>query len=720
MKSIDVIIVNYNSTDFLLGCLKSLFDDVRVLSRIRVHVIDNASKDNVDRVSSRFPQVVVTKNEHNVGFARALNCGLRQSSAPYILILNPDTIVRDGFLESVLGYMEEHPDGGIVGPKILGGDGVVQGSARSHPTPLTAFFGRTSMLTRLFPNNPVTTRNLLTLRSDGVTPMTVDWVSGACMVVCREVLEEVGLLDENFFMYWEDADWCRRTRSRGWKVVYFPPACVVHYVGVSSDQAALKSILEFHKSIYWLFHKYSTSTQIFLEPFVIAGLSLRAPFVFTSTVIRLWASNHRSLKTRRKSPAVVVFPKDRRIKILRMIARLNVGGPSIHVHILTKGVDKTKFHTVLVAGKISTNEGDMSYLFDSHDTQPIIISQLQREISIRMDLKAFLEIFKILRRENPDIVHTHTAKAGTSSRLAVFFYNLMGKKKVRMVHTFHGNVFAGYFGKAKSMAFIWIERLLAKETDMIIAVSEGQKKELADTYRIALPEKIRAVKLGFDLDPFLENGALKGRFRRTLGIDDGTLLIAIVGRLVPIKNHFMFFRAGKRFVDQNPQVRVRFAVVGDGELREDLEAYCKQIGLSGNVTFCGWMRDLPMVYADTDILALTSINEGTPVSIIEAMASSVPVVSTDAGGVLDLLGPHDGIPESNGFRVCQRGILCRKDDDLGFAKALAYVVGTDPCITKGLTRRGRSFVKETFSAQRLLRDMEALYLELMGRGYGHN
>ena len=713
MKWIDVIIINYKSTDILLDCLRSIFDDVRDRLFIKVFVIDNASQDDVDRVSILFPQVVLTKNEHNVGFARALNSGLGQGSAPYILILNPDTIVNSGFFESLLRYMEEHRDVGIAGPKILDVDGVIQASARSHPTPLTAFFGRTSMLSRWFPNNPVTTQNLLTLKSDGSSPMGVDWVSGACMMVRREAVKSVGLLDEHFFMYWEDADWCRRMRSKGWKVVYFPQVSVIHYVGVSSEQALLRSILEFHRSIYWLFHKYNSPAQWFLEPIVIAGLSLRAPFVLTSNLIRAWSGKYGSV--RRLREGLFIPARDGRIKVLRMIARLNIGGPSIHVHILTRGLDKERFQTILVAGKISPQEGDMSYLFDSQDTRPLVISELQREISLRMDLKAFFQIFKILRREKPDIVHTHTAKAGTSSRLAVFFYNLISEKKVRMVHTFHGNVFEGYFGKAKSMAFVWVERLLAKETDLVVAVSNSQKRELAEKYRIALPEKIRTVELGFDLHSFLENETLKGQFRHTLGIDKETLLIAIVGRLVPIKNHLMFFRAARRFLDQNPQVRAIFAVIGDGELRNELEGYCEKNGLSGHVRFCGWMRDLPLVYADTDVLALTSLNEGTPVSIIEAMASSVPVIATDAGGVLDLLGPQDGIPPSNGFMVCDRGILCRKDDDLGFAKGFKYLVEADSSEREKLTRRGRSLVKERFSEQRLLRDIESLYLELMGR-----
>jgi GT2 family glycosyltransferase/glycosyltransferase involved in cell wall biosynthesis len=712
---LDIIIINYNSTDHLLACLKSISEVSQGLP-VRVFVHDNASKDNVGRVTALHPSVNLHKNYYNVGFSKALNRAFQDTAAPYVLILNPDTYVKKGFFDTILEFMAKNTDVGVLGPKILDEDGVVQASARSHPTPLTAFFGRTSMLTKWFPNNPITIQNLLTLKSDGLSPMEVDWVSGACMVVRREAMEEVGPLDEHFFMYWEDADWCRRMRESGWKVVYFPRASVVHYVGGSSERALIRSITEFHKSIYWLFHKYNMPSQWFLEPMVIAGLSLRAPLVLTSNIMRVWAGKRGFVRRHRE---VVFGPAtDKRIKVLRMIARLNIGGPSIHVHILTRGLNKERFQSVLVAGKISSQEGDMSYLFDSQDCKPLIISELQREISVRMDLKAFFQILKLLRREKPDIVHTHTAKAGTSSRFAVFLYNLIGEKKVRMVHTFHGNVFEGYFGKAKSRGIVLIERLLAKETDVVIAVSKSQKRELAEKYRIASPEKIKTVELGFDLHSFFENERVRGQFRDSLGIDAETLLVSIVGRLVPIKNHVMFLRAAKRFLEQSPQVRAGFAVIGDGELRDKLEAYRDRLGLHDHVRFCGWMRGLPAVYADTNILALTSQNEGTPVSIIEAMASSIPVIATDAGGVLDLLGPQEDILQSNGFVICERGILCRKNDHLGFARGLKYLAEADKSVQERLSRRGRTFVEQRFSEGRLLRDIEGVYLDLVGERYG--
>jgi glycosyltransferase involved in cell wall biosynthesis len=400
-----------------------------------------------------------------------------------------------------------------------------------------------------------------------------------------------------------------------------------------------------------------------------------------------------------------------------MIARLNIGGPAIHVHLLTKGLDAKRFEPTLVAGKISPQEGDMSYLFDSADKEPTIIPELQREISLRMDLKAFQRIFNRLIEEKPDIVHTHTAKAGSSARLAVLLYNLIYGKKIRTVHTFHGHVFEGYFSRAKSLMFVWIERLLARLTDVIIAISKTQKKDLSQKFRIAPAQKINTVELGFDLRPFLGSGVLKGQFRQSLGINNDTLLVGIVGRLVPIKNHMMFLKGARLFLERNPGVPTKFMVVGDGELRDELEAYCQQLGLSDHMMFCGWIKNVPLLYADLDILALTSTNEGTPVSIIEAMASSVPVIATDAGGVQDLLGQPDGVPSSDGFVVCERGILCRKNDASGFGKGLKYLMEADIREKQKRLMRARSFVKVRFSEERLLHDIESLYLELMNKGH---
>ena len=176
----------------------------------------------------------------------------------------------------------------------------------------------------------------------------------------------------------------------------------------------------------------------------------------------------------------------------------------------------------------------------------------------------------------------------------------------------------------------------------------------------------------------------------------------------------MFIKGAKIFLKQNPEIKAKFLIVGDGELRDELEMYCERHGMSAYVRFCGWIVDVPSVYADLDILTLTSQNEGTPVSIIEAMASSVPVIATDAGGVLDLLGPKNGIPQSDGFMVCDRGILCRRNDVLGFAKGLKFLVNSRISENEHLTNNALGFVRDRFSEERLLNDMESLYMELMG------
>jgi GT2 family glycosyltransferase/glycogen synthase len=709
---IDIIIVNYNSTDYLLKCLQSIFDDLSGLSA-NVFVQDNGSKDGVDRVTRRFPRVVLNKNKKNVGYSKAINQILKQSNSPFIVLLNPDTCVEKGFFDTVLDYINTHPKVGVIGPKILNPDGSVQGSARSFPTPITSIFGRKSPLTRLFPNNPITTSNILTTKSDGKTPMEVDWVSGACMLVRRKCIEEAGLLDERFFMYWEDADWCRQMREKGWKVVYFPVSSVFHVVGISSSTRPIRSIYHFHKSCYLLYDKYIHWPLSISKPFAFLGLALRFYVVSFLHLVNFQISHHQKLKSTAKIKKRKQTNKT--IKVLRIITRLNIGGPAIHVHLLTKGLDTEKFESTLVTGKISPQEGDMTYLSASHFKKPIIIPELQRKINIDKDLKSVVKILKIIYQEKPDIVHTHTAKAGFCARIASFLYNLFSRHKIKTIHTFHGHVFEGYFKKPVCQAFILIERFLSKSTDVIIAISNTQKYDLSDKYRITPAHKIKTIQLGFQLNSFLENNGLEHPFRQRLGIDDNTFLIGIVGRLVPIKNHVMFLNAVKIFLEQNPDVKVKFIVVGDGELRSVLEKYCKKQGLSDHVRFCGWVIDVHSVYADLDILALTSINEGTPVSVIEAMASSVPVIATDVGGITDLLGPPNGLSASNGFQIRERGYLCRKNDAESFAYGLKYLMKNGADKNSQRIIRAKDFVARHYSHERLLRDMESLYNGLMDK-----
>jgi len=291
---LDIVIVNYNSTDYLLRCLESVYRGLNGSTGASIYIADNGSTDNVERLLDRFPEVDLHINACNLGFARAVNQCIEKSSSPYLLVLNPDTIIEKEFFGKVLGYMETHQQVGVLGPRIYDNDFKVQGSARSFPTPATALFGRNTILTRFFPNNRISRKNILNTLSDGHTPMSVDWLSGACMLVRRQAVDAVGGLDNHFFMYWEDADWCIRLKRKGWDIIYYPAASVVHFVGGSSERNLLNAVLAFHKSAYYFFNKYYQSPFGVLKPIVIMGLSVRICFVLAINGIRRWVTKNKN------------------------------------------------------------------------------------------------------------------------------------------------------------------------------------------------------------------------------------------------------------------------------------------------------------------------------------------------------------------------------------------------------------------------------------------
>ncbi|MCP3932462.1 MAG: glycosyltransferase family 2 protein, partial [Bacteroidetes bacterium] len=200
---------------------------------------------------------------------------LEKGTAPYLMLLNPDTIIFESLFEKSINYMDSNLNVGILGPRIVNRDGSTQGSARSFPSLHTAFFGRASLLTRFFPNNRFSRANILTLDSDGKTLIESDWVSGACMIVRRKAIEDIGSMDERFFMYWEDADWCKRMWAAGWKVVYNPCFAVKHFVGGSSSKSIVKSVFSFHRSTYKFYRKYNQKSSFLMNVFILCVLSFR-------------------------------------------------------------------------------------------------------------------------------------------------------------------------------------------------------------------------------------------------------------------------------------------------------------------------------------------------------------------------------------------------------------------------------------------------------------
>ncbi|MGH8069237.1 MAG: glycosyltransferase family 4 protein [Candidatus Entotheonellia bacterium] len=384
-----------------------------------------------------------------------------------------------------------------------------------------------------------------------------------------------------------------------------------------------------------------------------------------------------------------------RIKVLRVIARLNIGGPAVHVVLLTADMDRARFDSILVSGSENPGEGSMLDYALSHGVQPVILPEIVGEFSLGpRELKALVRLYHVIRRERPHIVHTHTAKAGFIGRLAARLAHVPV-----IIHTFHGHVLHGYYSSLKTHLLRRMERGLAYLTDCIIAVSEGVKQDLV-AYGVAAAEKIQVVPLGLELEPFFNGHEEKGVFRRECHLNGVQRLVGIVGRLFPIKNHRLFLDAAALVAQQEPAAH--FVIVGDGVLRSDIERHARSLGLADRVIFTGWRRDLPHIYNDLDVLAVTSNNEGTPVSAIEAMAAGCPVVATKVGGLPDLI------------REGETGYLVPPGDARAVATALLRVLH-QPGMARRMGETGRMAVRERFSAQRLITDMEQLYLGLLER-----
>jgi len=382
-----------------------------------------------------------------------------------------------------------------------------------------------------------------------------------------------------------------------------------------------------------------------------------------------------------------------KIKVLRIISRLNIGGPAIHAILLTEGLNRDKFESILVTGKVESAEADMMYLANQKGVRPIVIPELMRQIRPFRDMLAFLKIFSLIWREKPDIVHTHTAKAGALGRLAALLYNLLRKnKKTKLVHTFHGTVFESYFGKISTVIFIWIERVFAQFSDKIVAVS-GKVKEDLLSLRVGNSQSLTVIHLGLELDRFLSISASPHM--------NSAVRVGIIGRLVPIKNHRMFLEAAKMIKDAQ-KIKTRFFIIGDGELREELEYYAARLGLDKEVIFLGWQNNLEDIYRDLDIVALTSLNEGMPVSLIEALAAGRPVIATDVGGVRDLIGDNE------------QGILVKSRDAGALASGIIKLAD-NPGLRQDLGSRGRDFVRARFGKERLFKDIELLYNSLFNK-----
>lgn len=351
------------------------------------------------------------------------------------------------------------------------------------------------------------------------------------------------------------------------------------------------------------------------------------------------------------------------------------------------------YQSALISGKLGRGEGDMSYLAERVGVQPLYVPRLGRDISPLRDLATLVQLYRLLRREQPTIVHTHTAKAGFVGRLAA---KLAGVPLI--FHTYHGHVFHSYFGAAKTGFYIALERFGAALSTRIIAVSPNLRREIGEVYRIAPPHKVALVVPGYDLSALRDVRRPSGDFRARFGIPAEALLVGMVGRLVPIKHHALFLDAMAQVARAVPQAR--FAIIGDGELRAELEAQAQALGMAESVIFTGWQSDLAAIYGALDCLVLCSKNEGLPSAVIEALVTGVPVVATAVGGVVDMLA--DG-----------RGALVPPNDARALAEATLNVLRDLPAAqTRAQTFRQAAYDLYHIapSAERLV----AFYREFLG------
>jgi glycosyltransferase involved in cell wall biosynthesis len=403
------------------------------------------------------------------------------------------------------------------------------------------------------------------------------------------------------------------------------------------------------------------------------------------------------------------------IKILRLIARLNIGGPAIQAISLSGELSGAQYQTLLVCGSLSPGEGDMAYLAVEKGVHPIFIEELGRDISPLGDLKAFFILRKIIKRFKPDILHTHTAKAGTLGRLAVLSLagSFIRSKKIRLVHTFHGHTFHSYFNRLKTFGFIQVEKILAWFTDRIIVVSEQQKDDICRTFKIADEAKVQIIRLGFDLSKFKKiepkpKTAGTSNFGHRIS---EPFRVGIIGRLTAVKNHFMLLEAINNLRMAGKIDKFKFLVVGDGELKTELSLKAAELNVMNAIVFSGWQKDMPSVYSELDAVVLTSKNEGTPVAIVEAMASSRPVIAPMVGGVPDLIGKVIE-KKSDGFSVAEKGLLIPSGNARALAAALLFLSENQNGLEQ-MIRRAKEFVLANYSQERLLNDIEMLYNRLI-------
>lgn len=385
-----------------------------------------------------------------------------------------------------------------------------------------------------------------------------------------------------------------------------------------------------------------------------------------------------------------------RVKVLRIINRFNIGGPTYNATFLTRFLSD-EFETQLIGGLPEINEADSLHVLEEYGVTPILIEEMKRNPSLMNDIKAFFRIRKIIKSYRPHIVHTHASKAGAIGRLAA---KSCGVPVI--VHTFHGHVFHSYFGKIKTRLVKTIERFLARLSTGIIVISELQKEEIVTQFNIVKSKKVEVIPLGFDLAKFHQNLEIKrANVREKYRIQSDEIAIAIVGRLAPIKNHFLFLNVVEKALAKTSQ-KLKVFIVGDGDMKASIAQRVSEINAQYGavIEMTSWEKDIATFNAGMDIICLSSNNEGTPVSLIEAQAANIPVISTNVGGVSDVV------------KEGETGYIVPKENEDAFLEKLLFLIENEN-IRKKMSQNGWNYVQDKFSYITLVKNTEKYYQRLL-------
>jgi glycosyltransferase involved in cell wall biosynthesis/GT2 family glycosyltransferase len=635
----------------------------------KLFLIDNSATDSL-RVLANDSRIQYHFCNENVGYGRAHNLAISMAVdlADYHLVLNPDTYFDGLILEKICRYMNEHDDVGLIMPKILYTNGSLQRLCKLLPTP-SDLIGRRFLPALLWTKKKNKKYELENLPQDQVT--NIPNLSGCFMFIRSKILKKTGGFDSRYFMYMEDIDLCRRIGTIS-KTVYYPFVSVYHGFEKAS-YTNLKLLLHHIISAVRYFNKWG---WVFDK---------ERKVINHETLCALSTEGQTSFKKK---------------KILIIINRLVIGGQALDTVPLADAM-RSDFEIEVLYGEKEADEAEALFLKDKYPELKIKkLVALKRSIGWINDWRAYKQIKQLIKDGQFDIVHTHGAKSGLLGRLAAWHCRVP-----RIFHTYHGHVFHSYYNRFFSWCILLVERMLGYITTRIITISSHQQKELTQQYKVVPFHKTVIIPLGIKMETFNANKDENRRlFRQHYKLTDDTTAIALLGRLVPVKNPLLLIEVAIRASkDQLPAV---FFIIGDGTLKHTMQRQLTDNGIqwqegdkqsgSPTVIFTSWIHDIVPSLQAMDILALTSLNEGTPLSIIEAQGCGIPVVATDAGGVKDSFVNH-----SSGFLVPQQN----SDELYATLKKLTL----DKPLRKEMGMHGQHFAAQQFSKQAEIKNYKNFY-----------